>query len=58
MKARATCWCCPPGQQLPLDEVTDTLTQPRLQMAVSNGPGVLFTLVLLLVVVITNIHMR
>ena len=38
--------------------MTDTLAQPRLQMAVSNGPGVLFILVLLLVVVITNIYMR
>jgi hypothetical protein len=48
----------PPHQQLPLDDVTDTLMQPRLQMAVSNSPGVLFTLVLLLVIVITNVHMR
>jgi len=48
----------PPDRQLPVDIVTDTLMQPRLQMAVSNTPGVMFTLVLLLVIVITNIHMR
>ncbi len=48
----------PSGKRLPFDEVDDTIVQPRLQMAVSNTPGVMFTLVLLLVIVITNIHMR
>ena len=44
----------PPDQRLPVHLVNDTLMQPRLQMAVSNTPGVMFTL--LFVIVITNIH--
>jgi hypothetical protein len=48
----------PPGKQLPMDRATGTPLQPRLRMAVSNNPGVIFVVTLCLVIVITNVHMR
>jgi hypothetical protein len=48
----------PPGTQLPMDRATGTPLQPRLRMAASNSPGVIFALTLCLVVVITNVHLR
>lgn len=48
----------PPGKQLPVNQATGALLQPRLRMAVSNNPGAIFVTTLCLVIVITNIHMR
>jgi hypothetical protein len=48
----------PPGSQLPMDRATGEPLQPRLRMAASNNPGVIFTITLCLVIVITNVHMR
>ena len=48
----------PPGKQLPMDRATGTPLQPRLRMAASNNPGVIFAVTLCLVIVITNVHMR
>jgi hypothetical protein len=48
----------PPEKQLPLDRATGTPLQPRLRMAASNNPGVIFAVTLCLVIVITNVHMR
>jgi hypothetical protein len=48
----------PPGKRLPMDRATETPLQPRLRMAVSNSPGVIFAVTLCLVIVITNVHMR
>jgi hypothetical protein len=48
----------PPGKQLPVDRATGTPLQPRLRMAASNNPGVIFAVTLCLVIVITNVHMR
>jgi hypothetical protein len=48
----------PPGKQLPVDRATATPLQPRLRMAVSNNPGVIFAVTLCLVIVITNVQMR
>jgi hypothetical protein len=48
----------PPGKQLPVEGATGTPLQPRLRMAASNNPGVIFAVTLCLVIVITNVHMR
>ena len=48
----------PPGKQLPMDRATGTPLQPRLRMAASNNPGVIFAVTLCLVIVITNVHLR
>jgi hypothetical protein len=48
----------PPEKQLPMDRATGTPLQPRLRMAASNNPGVIFAVTLCLVIVITNVHMR
>jgi hypothetical protein len=48
----------PQGARLPADQATGTALQPRLRMAASNGPGMIFVTVLCLVIVITNIHLR
>ena len=48
----------PPEKQLPMDRATGTPLQPRLRMAASNNPGVIFAITLCLVIVITNFHMR
>jgi hypothetical protein len=48
----------PTGKQLPVDRATGMPLQPRLPMAVSNSPGVIFAVTLCLVIVITNVHMR
>jgi hypothetical protein len=48
----------PAGQQLPTDRATGAPLQPRLWMAVSNNPGVIFAITLCLVIVISNIHIR
>jgi len=48
----------PAGKQLPVDRTTGKPLQPRLRMASSNNPGVIFALTLCLVIVITNVHIR
>src|SRR5262245_23771158 len=48
----------PPGARLPVDRATGAALQPRLRMAVGNGPGMIFVTILCLVIVITNIHLR
>ena len=48
----------PPETRLPVDPATGTPLQPRLRMAASNNPGVIFAVTLCLVIVITNVHMR
>src|SRR5262249_42666271 len=48
----------PPGARLPLDGATGAALQPRLRMAASNNPGMIFVTTLCLVIVITNIHLR
>jgi hypothetical protein len=48
----------PPGARLPADRATGAALQPRLRMAASNGPGMIYVTILCLVIVITNIHLR
>jgi hypothetical protein len=48
----------PMGVHLPTDGATKAVSQPRLRMAAGNGLGVIFTVTLCLVLVITNIDMR
>jgi flagellin-like protein len=48
----------PAGQQLPSVTETDELKQPRLRMAASNNPGIIWALTLCLVIVVTHIEMR
>jgi hypothetical protein len=48
----------PEGRQLPADYASDAPAQPRIRMAASNGPGMVFAVTLCLVIVITNVHMR
>jgi hypothetical protein len=48
----------PSGQPLPKESETDELKQPRMRMAVSNGPGVIWAMTLLIVVVVTHVQLR
>jgi hypothetical protein len=48
----------PPEKQLPMDHATGAPLQPRLRMAASNNPGIIFAITLCLVIVITNVQMR
>jgi hypothetical protein len=48
----------PAGAQLAKDPATGNPLQPSLRMASSNNLGVIFTITLCLVIVITNIQMR
>jgi hypothetical protein len=48
----------PEGRSLPVSSATDELAQPRLRMAESNNPGVLWALTLCLVLVVTHIQLR
>jgi hypothetical protein len=48
----------PAGTQLPTDHATGKPMLPRLRMASRSGPGVIFVLVLLLVIFITNVPIR
>ncbi len=48
----------PADRPLPSATGSDELRQPRLRMAASNGPGVVWALTLCLVVVVTNVHLR
>jgi hypothetical protein len=48
----------PAGKQLPVDRATGKPMLPSLRMASRSGPGVIFVLVLLLVIFITNVPIR
>ncbi|HKB38014.1 MAG TPA: hypothetical protein VKD72_16320 [Gemmataceae bacterium] len=48
----------PEGQALPAASDPDQLAQPRLRMAVSNDPGVVWAMTLLLVIVVTHVKLR
>ena len=48
----------PQGQPLPAAADSDELQQPRLRMAESNNPGIIWATTLLLVVVVTHIQLR
>jgi hypothetical protein len=48
----------PAGVKLPAASGTDELLQPRLRMAESNNPGILWAMTLCLVIVVTHIQMR
>src|SRR5262249_650850 len=48
----------PAGKRLPVDRATGEALQPRLRMAASQSPGMIFVTVLCLVIVITNIQLR
>src|SRR5262245_18998844 len=48
----------PEGQPLPAVSETNELQQPRMRMAQSNNPGILWALTLCFVVVVTHIQLR
>jgi hypothetical protein len=48
----------PAGKQLPVDRGTGKPMQPTLRMASRSGPGIMFVVVLLLVIFITNVPIR
>jgi hypothetical protein len=48
----------PEGQPLPAASDADALQQPRLRMAVSNDPGIVWAMTLLLVILVTHVQMR
>lgn len=48
----------PEGQHLPAVSETSELREPRMRMAQSNNPGVLWALTLCFVVVVTHIQLR
>jgi len=48
----------PAGKQLPVDRATGKPMQPTLRLASRSGPGVIFVVVLLLVLFITNVPIR
>jgi hypothetical protein len=48
----------PAGKQLPIDGATGKPMLPTLRVASRSGPGVMFVLVLLLVIFITNVPIR
>jgi hypothetical protein len=48
----------PAGQPLPPADDPEELKQPRLRMASSNNPGIIWAMTLCLVVVLTHVHLR
>src|SRR5262249_487461 len=48
----------PEGRSLPAAGDPDELSQPRLRMDKSNGPGVLWAMTLLVVIFVTHIQLR
>jgi hypothetical protein len=48
----------PEGRLLPTTGDTEELTQPRMRMAHSNNPGVIWAMTLLLVILITHVKLR
>src|SRR5262249_44921314 len=48
----------PEGQPLPAESDTEELKQPRMRMAISNGPGMIWFVTLMLVIIVTHVKMR
>jgi hypothetical protein len=48
----------PAGGSLPAVSTTDELKQPRLRMAESNNPGIIWAMTLCLVVLVTHVQLR
>ena len=48
----------PEGRPLPTVSTTDELQQPRMRMAQSNNPGIIWAMTLCFVVVVTHIQLR
>jgi hypothetical protein len=48
----------PPGQPLPTASDSDELKQPRMRMATSNNPGIVWAMTLCLVILITHVRLR
>ncbi len=48
----------PAGRPLPAAADSDELKQPRLRMAASNEPGIIWALTLCLVIIVTNVPLR
>jgi hypothetical protein len=48
----------PEGRPLPAATDSDELKQPRLRMAQSNDPGIVWAMTLILVIVITHVQLR
>src|SRR5262245_17193236 len=48
----------PAGQRLPDESESDELQQPRMRMAASNNPGIIWAMTLFLVVVVTHVKLR
>jgi hypothetical protein len=48
----------PAGRSLPAVSETDELKQPRLRMAESNNPGIIWAMTLCLVIVVTHLELR
>jgi hypothetical protein len=48
----------PEGRSLPAAADPEELNQPRMRMAVSNNPGVIWAVTLLLVILITHVKLR
>jgi hypothetical protein len=48
----------PEGRSLPAVSETDELQQPRMRLAESNNPGIIWAMTLCLVIVITHIKLR
>jgi hypothetical protein len=48
----------PTGGSLPAVSTTDELKQPRLRMAESNNPGIIWAMTLCLVVLVTHVQLR
>jgi hypothetical protein len=48
----------PAGQPLPAASDSDELKQPRMRMATTNSLGIIWTMTLCLVIVITHVHLR
>src|SRR5262245_9065211 len=48
----------PEGQPLPAESGTEELKQPQLRMAASNGPGIMWAVTLLIVIMVTHVKLR
>src|SRR5262245_24646437 len=48
----------PAGGALPTDAASDKLEQPRLRMAQSNNPGIIWAVTFFLVILITHVTLR
>jgi hypothetical protein len=48
----------PEGRSLPATSDPDELKQPRLRMAQSNNPGIIWAMTLLIVIIVTHVKLR